>query len=109
MNQAPTLSYLITFRESNSERTRVLSYILQQVNSIRGMEVCLVEQDYEPRIASLVRRYSTPSMKYIFVENSGLFNKSWGLNIAAQHSSGSQLIFADADMLISNQALETIS
>ncbi|MDG1906270.1 MAG: glycosyltransferase [Arenicella sp.] len=109
MNQAPTLSYLITFRESNSERTRVLSYILQQVNSIRGMEVCLVEQDYEPRIASLVRRYSTPSMKYIFVENSGLFNKSWGLNIAAQHSSRSQLIFADADMLISNQALETIS
>ncbi len=102
------LSYLITFRESNSERTRVLDYILQQIIPISNVEVCLVEQDSQPRLLEQVERYNDSSFNYIFVKNSGSFNKAWGLNIAARESTGEQLIFADADILLTTTAFQSI-
>jgi hypothetical protein len=68
------------------------------------LEIILVEQD----ATSQFNNESQTNIKYIFVENAGRFNKSWGLNIAASHASCERLVFADSDMLISARALDEV-
>lgn len=69
------------------------------------LEIILVEQDASRQIDGVAQ----PNLKHIFVENSGSFNKSWGLNIAASHASCGRLLFADADMLMSAASLNAIT
>ncbi|MFT5136830.1 MAG: hypothetical protein ACI8XV_001867 [Arenicella sp.] len=98
-------SYLITYRESNASRRRNLHYLLQQLCLDPTLEIILVEQD----AISQFNNESQTDIKYIFVENPGRFNKSWGLNIAASHASCERLMFADSDMLISATALDEVT
>ncbi|MFT5610173.1 MAG: hypothetical protein ACI9LU_000665 [Polaribacter sp.] len=98
-------SYLITYRESNPSRRRNLHYLLQQLCLDPTLEIILVEQD----ATSQFNNESQTNIKYIFVENAGRFNKSWGLNIAASHASCERLMFADSDMLISARALDEVA
>ncbi|MFT7660589.1 MAG: hypothetical protein ACI89S_001705 [Gammaproteobacteria bacterium] len=98
-------SYLVTYRESDKSRLSNLLYILDQLRLDSTLEVVLVEQDAAPRLA--VKQHS--NLNYVFVENAGQFNKSWGLNIAASLASCERLVFADADMLIGAAALDESS
>ena len=98
-------SYLITYREIDQNRLNNLRYILYQLSLDPTLEIILVEQDVEPHFPA----EQWPDLVYVFVENPGLFNKSWGLNIAASHATCDRLIFADSDMLIEAVALDEIS
>lgn len=98
-------SYLMTYRESDQCRRRNLNYLLEQLCRDTTLEIILVEQD----IASKYKGKQQANLKYIFVENAGPFNKSWGLNIAASAARSERLIFADSDILISEEMLNEIS
>jgi hypothetical protein len=98
-------SYLISYRETDESRRNSLQYILKQLCLEPSLEVILVEQD---AISRFKGEHQT-NFKHVFVENSGPFNKSWGLNIAASHASCHRLIFADSDMLIAATALDDTS
>ncbi|MFT6406635.1 MAG: glycosyltransferase involved in cell wall biosynthesis [Arenicella sp.] len=97
-------SYLITYRQSDQGRQHNLHFLLQQLSLDRSLEIILVEQDATPQF----KNQQQANIKYVFVENSGRFNKSWGLNIAANYASCERLVFADSDMLISAAALDEI-
>ena len=98
-------SYLITFRVDGNMRKRNLTYLLNSLGEISSLEIIIVEQDYEPHLSKI----SLPkNCKHIFVKNGALFNKSWGLNIAARNAQSELLIVSDADLLISKQTLSSI-
>ncbi len=95
-------SYLLTYRESDLARRQNLDYILTLLRSDPTLEVVLVEQDSTAHLELA----DTADLKYLFVENDGPFNKSWGLNLAAKMATCDRLIFADADILLSAHALD---
>ncbi|RBP50646.1 glycosyltransferase [Arenicella xantha] len=98
-------SYLITYRESDASRRNNLRYLLNQLARDSSLEIILVEQDVSPHFEV----GDQTNLRYIFVENAGSFNKSWGLNIAAKHANCERLILADSDMLIDALALQEMS
>ncbi len=98
-------SYLITYRKSDQSRERNLHYLLQQLCLDPTLEIIIVEQDAKSQVGNLPKT----NINYVFIENTGRFNKSWGLNIAANHASCERLLFADSDMLIDAATLDRIS
>ena len=95
-------SCLITFRDDGKNRLRNLYYVLDHLCADPEFEVIIVEQDVSPIVDD---SKLPPGSIYKFVFNPGLFNKSWGLNIAANLSHGEILIVHDADMVCEIEAL----
>ena len=94
----------MTFRGACESRRNNLYYLLDQLCLDSTLEIILIEQD----VTSQLKIQPQPNFKHIFVETSGPFNKSWGLNIAAAYASCERMLFADADILISSTALEEV-
>ena len=88
-------SIIMTYRESSSKRRRnldfVTSYFGQHLNE--DFEVIVVEQDSSSKLGNDYYRK-------LFVYNSGLFNRGWGLNVGARICNGDILVFSDCDILI---------
>ena len=101
----PDLSYLITYRNTDSARKRNLHYLLASLATRTDIEVILVEQDTNP----CHKASDLPgTCNYLFAYNPGQFNKSWGLNLAAGLATTHKLVFADADMLLNEESFEQI-
>lgn len=101
----PDVSYLITYRNSDPARHRNLEHVLSSLSGQPDIEVILIEQD----IKSHCNQATLPGrVRHLFVYNPGLFNKSWGLNLAAGLASTQKLIFADADMLLTEESYTQI-
>jgi glycosyltransferase involved in cell wall biosynthesis len=96
-------SCLITFRRTNSARFKNFEFLLGLLKEREMLEIVLVEQDEVPK---LVDSTFNEEYRYVFARNPGLFNKSWGLNVAARTASCDILIFMDADILLAEDALE---
>ena len=98
-------SYLITYRQSTPDRLNNLLFILRHLSKNDSIEVVLVEQDIKRKLpqSSLV-----DNCDYTLAFNDSVFNKSWGMNIAAERANHEYLIFGDADMLIRHDQLEKI-
>jgi hypothetical protein len=93
-------SYVITFRSDLGMRLTNLRAVLRWLSQIQDMEVVLVEQDRAPTITIDT---IPPNCNHCFVYNAGPFNKSWGLNVGFNRSSGAIIGFGDAD-LVTNAA-----
>ena len=91
------LSYLITFRQSGEGRLQNLLYVLRHLSADNSIQIVLVEQDEQRRLPEIDL---INQCDYVFVRNHYSFNKSWGLNIAAQYAKSDHLLIADADMVI---------
>lgn len=91
------LSYLITFRQFGEGRLQNLLYVLQHLSANDSIQVVLVEQDEQRHLPEIDL---INQCDYVFVRNHSSFNKSWGLNVAAQYAKSDRLLMADADMVI---------
>jgi len=97
----PSLSYLLTYRESDAERRANLLAVLAWLGQFPDIEVVLVEQDALPRLQAPLPSF----VSMIFAYNPGAFNRAWGLNVAFRHAHATLLACADADMLLEPEAL----
>lgn len=61
-----------------------------------AIEVLVVEQDTQPRFPVSWK----DRICYVFVKNSGLFNRSWVFNVGARMATHSVLAFADGDIVM---------
>jgi len=95
------LSYIITHRSSDSFRHRnlcaTIDFLLANVN---GIEIIVVEQDEKPSLSSLSKQ-----IKYLFVKNNDLFNRSWGFNVGYQAANNSILAFGDNDLIVPKESI----
>ena len=98
-------SYLITFRQAGERRLQNLLYVLRHLSAVDSIQVILVEQDRQRRLPEIDL---VDQCDYIFVYNDSSFNKSWGLNIAAQRAKTDLLVMADADMVIAHDVMQKI-
>ena len=102
------VSYIITYRQIEDDRYKNLLLVLEWLKQF-SFEVIIVEQDSESKLKLEDYPYT---IKHIFVENSSLFNRSWGFNVGIKHAAGDILFFADSDMIVSkdviDQTIETI-
>lgn len=88
-------SYLIAYREGPGRR-RALDAVLAWLGEIGELEIILVEQDSYPRLTA----DTLPANgKLLFARNTGPFNKSWGLNVAARNAGSDVIAIGDADMV----------
>jgi len=101
----PELSYLITYRNTGTDRQAGLTYVLNALASLKRIEIILVEQDQAPQVSTKIL---PGNCRYTFVHNHGKFNKSWGLNIAARQAKAQNLVMADADILLTQEGFEKI-
>ena len=91
-------SYIVTWRENaDSDRRANLLTVLAWLARAPELEVIVVEQDAIPRINEGL---ADPACKWIFAYNPGPFNKGWGFNVGARHSSTPVLAFGDADLIV---------
>lgn len=77
-----------------------------EIVNIPDLEVIIVEQDD----VSKLKLPSTPfPIKHIFAKNPGLFNRSWGFNVAVRNTTNPILFFGDSDMIVQPEIIhETI-
>jgi hypothetical protein len=97
----PSLSYLLTYRESDAVRRANLLAVLEWLGQFADTEVVLVEQDALPRLQAPLPAY----VSAIFAYNPGPFNRSWGLNVAFRGAHANLLACADADVLMEPEGL----
>ncbi|MEM7194179.1 MAG: glycosyltransferase [Pseudomonadota bacterium] len=97
MDVTYSASCLITFRRTDDFRYQALLFVLENVCLIEGLEVILIEQDVVSRIDS---RSIPGNCDHYFVVNSGEFNKSWGINVAASRSQTNVFVIHDADTIV---------
>ena len=95
-------SIIISYKESTEERKRNLKYVLNYLLELLDdkTEIILVEQDTISKINWLGEIPKNEEINYIFVQNSGIFNKGWGYNIAVKEAKGDYLIFHDSDIFL---------
>ncbi|HVP50440.1 MAG TPA: glycosyltransferase [Candidatus Bathyarchaeia archaeon] len=82
-------------------RLRNLTACLRALNSQNldrsQYRLVVVEQDREPRLKAIAQELAD---RYIFLHNSGAFNKGWALNVGVQAAThASTLCLIDADIL----------
>jgi len=97
--------YVIQHRDhsKNHDRTRNLIQVLKYVRSIsKYIEILIIEQDTSKssELETIAAEYN---VKYEFLYNPGLFNRSWGFNFSTRVTDKQKLVFADNDMLIDNE------
>jgi predicted glycosyltransferase involved in capsule biosynthesis len=97
-------SIVTTFRGNGGARERNLAAVLDWLRPIPEAEIIVVEQDCQPSMeAALAAR----GISYCFAFNPGPFNKSWGLNVGFRHCRAEVVVFADADLILNRNALES--
>jgi hypothetical protein len=101
MSEFLDVSYIILHRDhsKNKDRTRNLLEVIKHVRSISSdVEIFVVEQDEkESGVCDLISSFN---IKYKFLFNPGLFNRSWGFNYSAKNTHKTKLVFSDNDMLV---------
>jgi glycosyltransferase involved in cell wall biosynthesis len=89
------ISIIIPFRLEMRDRLDGLRYLLSWYRGMQGSyEIIIVEQDSHPKLPSEYQQ----EIKYCFVKNSGLFNRSWGFNVGVHLATKNLLAFCDADI-----------
>lgn len=93
--------YVINHRNGDVDRTRNLIHTCKYIKSV-GFEVLVIEQDSEKRIELLCLELD---VKYAFIYNSGLFNRSWGFNCFRNFITADKVFLADNDIIINKNVL----
>lgn len=97
MGQPSLGSYVIPFRDGPC-RTPGLSAVLHWLAGFgEALEVVVVEQDAEPRLAD---QALPANARHVFTYNVGPFNRSWGLNVGFRQAHGDVVALADADLIL---------
>ena len=105
--QQAEVACIITFRQGDDPaRYDNLQAVLNWLAHRPEMSVVLVEQDDK---ASLQMSLQHPNLHYQFVQNSGPFNKSWGLNVGARLTSAPWLLFHDADIILGHALADALA
>lgn len=95
------MSYIIGHRGVTPERNDNLVAVVEFLKKhLPELEIIVVEQD---KTTSDLDIFS--SVKYIFLPNDGLYNRSWGFNVGIKHATNNIVAFADNDLLVPPQAL----
>lgn len=94
-------AYIISARIADKHREKAIHYIIEQVLTHHDFEIIIIEQDNKPKLS-----LDHLSVKHIFVENKGGFDKAWGYNIAYSNTVSDKLIFADADLYLHSEHLK---
>jgi glycosyltransferase involved in cell wall biosynthesis len=93
------LSYIICHKGNLPERIKNLEVVLEWLTNF-DIEVIVVEEDDSPKSKDMIQ---SKNYKYVFVENKGVFNRSWGFNVGVKHSTRNIVVCADNDMIISRE------
>ena len=90
----------------NDLRTRSLSTILGFYSKfLPELKICVVEQDHKP--SGIQRLFTNPNHSHFFIQNSGLFNRSWAHNIGYKLNVDKKyFIFSDNDVVVSIDSLQ---
>ena len=92
------VSFLTTYRYSDQYRLSNLERVVNHISiEFPDWEIVVVEQDEKSTLGS---HPLAKKLTYSHVYNPGLFNKSWGVNVAFRQSSGDILVVSDADMIV---------
>jgi|GEM_PF-5862859 len=92
------LSVLMTHRGADPYRLENLRRTMRYwKKSVPNCEVIVVEQSGQMDVKTLV---TEEGGKYFFVEYTGLFNRSWGMNIAFWQSNGEHIVCTDSDIIL---------
>jgi len=95
-------SYLITFRDDGAGRAANLRLVAEWVSRLDSAQLIVVEQAAR---SALRQADLPPAAQHVLAHNTGPFNKSWGLNVAARHAQADVLVVADADLIVPIKAL----
>lgn len=110
-NLVNQIDYIISYRESHPVRKQALQFVVHWLQHFfPELHIVIVEQDDTPKLS----KSEFPQCDLVFVYNPYLFNRSWALNVGAQHGDNELLGFGDADIFLpqetylsSWQALQT--
>ncbi len=90
-------SFVIPYRAGQAPERRInLDTVLAWVRRQGPAEIIVVEQDSAPTLGDLV---AVPGLRVVFTFSVGPFNKSWAMNVGARVSTGSLVVFGDADVV----------
>lgn len=95
----PRCSVIIPYRYSDAQRAVNLQRVLSWWSETDDIEILVVELDNQPRVQS-------ESIRHIFVNHVGAFNRSWACNVGLLHAKSNYLVFADADVFFSKETFE---
>jgi len=97
-------TYVILYRHK-PDRLKNLRRVIEWVQGFAGVEIIIIEQDNVSKIKDLnIRGY-----RHIFVKNDGLFNRSWGFNVAAKFATTNIICCGDSDLIMNpEQFLKSI-
>lgn len=95
------MTFVVPFRASSEGRTRNLTIALRALRDATAdapdVEVTVVEQDTDTRLAGIPRRlYDT----HVLLADEGPYNKSWGVNAGVARSAHDRICVLDADVLV---------
>jgi len=94
------ISYIICYREASDERRQALQFVLHRIRQyFPEIEILIVEQDAESKL----ELDEQLNIQHLFVQNEGLFNRSWAFNCAARHTTKNIFVFADADIFLEKE------
>lgn len=98
------ITYIITHKNSTSDRNSNLKCVLDWLNNINEIEkVIIVEQDSTPRIEGIINSGININyeLEHKFIHNPNpFFNKCWAFNHGAKLSKTEWLAFGDNDVLM---------
>ncbi|HEX3633881.1 MAG TPA: galactosyltransferase-related protein [Casimicrobiaceae bacterium] len=99
-------AYILIYRENgDGERRDNLLAVLRWLERRPRLEVIVLEQDGVPRFDPTP---TSVNRRMLFAYNPGLFNKSWGFNVAARQTARPILVFADADVVVDSSLDQAI-
>ncbi len=91
------VSYIIGFREANTERKAALIFVLKKLrNYFPDLEILVVEQDNKPKLTL----DKSLNVKKIFIRNDRLYNRCWAFNVGVNNTEKNIFVFADSDIFL---------
>jgi len=94
------VSYIIPYRYLDNYRRNNLLFVIDYIKKILPeIELFVLEQDKNRTLEDI------PGVKYLFLKNEDLFNRSWAFNVAVKHTDKNLFVFADADIIIKKDDL----
>lgn len=98
-------SYIFTYRQIAADRQLNLIRVLEWLDSLNmNFELIIVEQDDTSKFKLPEQKYNF-NIIHKFYYNPGLFNRSWGFNLATKLATTEYLFFADSDMIVPQTAI----
>ena len=88
-------TYIIGYRH-NPERVNNLKRVLDWLNSFKGIEIIIVEQDKSQNLPNL----TLSGFKYIFTKSHLPYNRSWAFNVGLKNSTTNAIVFGDSDLIM---------